>query len=200
MSTNYSKPQFHFRSVNPAKLVNFASMRIAIILCSLLLLTELSAEAQSTKVRKHYKINITDSTFVQSMPEQGASFTAYFKQDSLYKVETRFYFNFGEVARDYFYWRDSISLINETQKLYNATALPKVNADTVKVTYSGRYIFQHDKLTGISQKGSYSISDTPQSKDETEVALRMLAYKYKALAYERAKSKKNRIKLKKQPE
>lgn len=152
---------------------------------------------QNGKVRKHYYILITDSSFVQAMPEQGATFKAYFKNDSLYKVETWFGFNFGEVTRDYFYWNDSISLINETQKLYNATAMPKIDPDTVKVSYTGRYIFKGDKLTGISQKGSYSISDTPQSKEETEVAMLMLANKYKALAYERRMVKKNRIKIKK---
>ena len=168
------------------------------ILFVFLLLSGVGAsQAQTAKVRKHYYIQITDSSFVNSMPERGASLIAYFKNDSIYKVETWFGFNFGEVTRDYFYWNDSITLVNETQKLYNATAEPKINPDTVKVTYTGRYIFQHDKLTGINQKGSYSISDTPQSKDDVQVAMLMLAYKYRDLAYEKRKSKKNRIKLKK---
>ncbi len=157
-----------------------------------------SAYSQQQKVRKHYYILITDSSFVQAMPEQGASFKAYFKNDSLYKIETWFGFNFGDVTRDYFYWRDSITLVNETQKLYSATAVPKIDPDTIKVSYTGRYIFNNDKLTGINQKGSYSISDTPQSKEETQAALLMLAYKYKALAYERSLNKKNRVKIKKE--
>lgn len=172
-------------------------MHLKNILFLVLMTTGISgAFAQQQKVRKHYYIEITDSSFVTSMPEQGATFKAYFKNDSLYKVETWFGFNFGDVERVYFYWADSISLINETQKLYNATAVPKINPDSIKESYTGRYIFKGDKLTGISQKGNYSISDTPQTKDETQAALLMLAYKYKALAYERSKSKKNRIKIK----
>lgn len=169
------------------------------ILFLVLITTGISgAYAQQQKVRKHYYIEITDSSFVTSMPEKGATFRAYFKNDSLYKVETWFGFNFGDVSRVYFYWDDSITLVNETQKLYNANAEPKINPDSIKASYTGRYIFQHDELTGISQKGNYSISDTPQSKEETQGALLMLAYKYKAIAYEARKHKKNRIKIKQQ--
>jgi len=173
-------------------------MNIRILLLAILCFTGATAlQAQSGKVRKHYYILITDSSFVNSMPERGASLKAYFKNDSIYKIETWFGFNFGEVTRDYYYWNDSITLVNETQKLYNANAEPKVDPDTVKVTYTGRYIFQGDKLTGINQKGSYSISDTPQSKDEVQAAMLMLAYRYKNIAYERRKVKKNRVKIKK---
>lgn len=102
-----------------------------------------SAEAQNTKKpRSHYYVLIADSTFVQAMPEKGATFKAYFKNDSLYKIETFFGFNFGDVRREYYYWNDSISLINEYQRLYNANATPPVNSDTIKVTYTGRYIFK----------------------------------------------------------
>jgi len=156
-----------------------------------------SAEAQNTKKpRSHYYVLIADSTFVQAMPEKGATFKAYFKNDSLYKIETFFGFNFGDVRREYYYWNDSISLINEYQRLYNANATPPVNSDTIKVTYTGRYIFKKNKLTDISQKGSYSISDTPSSKEETQAAFLMLTKKYQDLAYEKRKKKKNRIKIK----
>ncbi len=166
---------------------------IFLVACSIMA----SAQGQDTgkKSRKHYYIEISDSTFVSAMPEQGATFKAYFKGDSLYKIETWFGFNFGEVRREYYYFHDTISLINETQKLYSATAVPKINADTIKATYSGRYIFKMGKLTDISQKGSYSISDTPSSKAETEAAFNMLASKYKQLAYEKRKKKKNRIRI-----
>lgn len=156
-----------------------------------------SASAQQTqKLRKHYYILIDDTTFVNAMPEQGATLKAYFKNDTIYKIETWFGFNFGEVTRDYYYWDDTLSLVNETQKLYNAEAPPKINPDTIKTSYAGRYIFQHNKLTGISQKGSYSISDTPQTKEDTQAALLMLSDKYRVLAYEKRKAKKNRVKIK----
>jgi hypothetical protein len=169
------------------------------ILLTLMLATTLAftVSAQQTgKLRKHYYILIDDSTFVNAMPEQGATLKAYFKNDTLYKIETWFGFNFGEVTRDYYYWNDTLSLVNETQKLYNATTIPKIDPDTIKISYSGRYIFQKNKLTGINQKGSYSISDTPQTKEETQAALVMLSEKYRGLAYEKRKSKKNRIKIK----
>ncbi len=156
---------------------------------------QLHAQKQE-KIRKHYYIVIDDSSFVNAMPENGATLKAYFKNDTLYKIETWFGFNFGDVTRDYFYWRDTLSLIIETQKLYNASAVPKIDPDTVKVTYTGRYIFKNNHITGMSQKGSYSISDTPQSKEETEVALMLLSNKYRVLAYDKRKSKKNRVKIK----
>ena len=155
-----------------------------------------SLQAQSGKGnRKQYYVLTTDTTFVQAIPDQGATFKAYFKNDSLYKIETWFGFNFGDVEREYFYWNDSIKLINEYQKLYNSLANPKPNPDTIKVTYTGRYIFKHNVLTDISQKGSYSISDTPQGKQEIEAGFLMLTEKYKKLAYDKRKKKKNRIRF-----
>lgn len=155
-----------------------------------------SLQAQSGKSgRKQYYVLITDTSFVQAIPEQGATFKAYFKNDSLYKIETWFGFNFGEVKREYYFWGDSIKLINEYQKLYNPLGIPKPNPDTIKVTYSGRYIFKKNILTDISQKGSYSISDTPQGKKDIEAGFLMLTEKYKKLAYDKRKKKKNRIKF-----
>lgn len=170
--------------------------KLLFLLIACTMLTSIQAQQTGKQSRKHYYVTINDSSFVSAMPEQGATFKAYFKGDSLYKIETWFGFNFGDVRRDYFYFKDTISLINETQKLYSATTLPKVNPDTIKATFTGRYIFKMGKLTDISQKGNYSISDTPSSKAETEAAFLMLATKYKMLAYEKRKKKKNRIKIK----
>lgn len=169
--------------------------KLFIFLMACLLIGSVQAQ-NGKKVRKHYYILVDDTSFVQAMPEQGATFKAYFKNDSLYKIETWFGFNFGDVRREYYFWNDSISLINEYQRLYNATATPKVNADTIKVTYTGRYIFKKGKLTDISQKGNYSISDTPASKSETEAAFLLLTTKYQQLAYEKRKKKQNRVKIK----
>ncbi|MFI5171088.1 MAG: hypothetical protein ACHQFW_01790 [Chitinophagales bacterium] len=149
----------------------------------------------SSKKIKAYYIFINDTSFVTAMPEQGATFKAYFQDNALYKIETWFGFNFGDVSREYFYWNDTITLINETQKLYSATAVPKIDPDTIKSHYTGRYIFKNGKLSDIAQKGSYSISDTPSSKDETEVTFLMLSDKYRKIAYEKAKKKKNRIRI-----
>lgn len=164
------------------------------ILVAIMMLT-VSLQAQSGKnSRKNYYVLITDTSFVQAIPEQGASLKAYFKNDSLYKIETWFGFNFGEVTREYYFWDDTIKLINEYQKLYNPLGVPKPDPDTIKVTYSGRYIFKNNVLTDISQKGSYSISDTPQGKNDIEAGFMMLIDKYKKLAYDKRKKKKNRIK------
>lgn len=145
------------------------------------------------KSKKNYYILINDTSFVNAMPENGAELRAYFVNDTLSKITTWFGFNFGDVTRDYFYWEDTLSLVNETQKLYNATAVPKINPDSIKISYSGRYIFRGGKLMEISQKGNYSISDTPATKNETEAVLLSLSEKYRKLVYEKRKKKKNRI-------
>lgn len=147
------------------------------------------------KSKKHYSIFIDDTSFVASMPEQGATLTAYFKNDTVYKIKTWFGFNFGDVSREYFYWNDTLSLIIETQKMYNGAAIPAINPDSIKAHYSGRYIFKKGKLTDISQKGNYSISDTPSSKEETEATFLMLSEKYRKVAYAKARKKKNRSRV-----
>lgn len=154
--------------------------------------TSFGQSAGKKKSKHNYYILIEDSSFVASMPERGASLKAYFEHDTITKIETVFRFNFGDVRREYYYWDDTISLINETQRLYNATAVPAINPDTIKANYSGRYIFKNRKLTDISQKGSYSISDTPSTREEQEAAFLMLSDKYQKLAYERRKNKKSR--------
>lgn len=167
-----------------------------ILFSTLLLTISITVFSQSGfKKNKEYYILIDDTTFVSAMPDQGATLKAYFKKDTLYKIETWFGFNFGEVSREYFYWNDTITLINETQKLYSATAVPKVNPDSIKSHYSGRYIFKKGRLTDISQKGNYSISDTPSNRDETETTFLLLSDKYRKVAYAKAKKKKNRLKL-----
>lgn len=138
-------------------------------------------------------ILINDTSFVNAMPEQGATLKAYFINDTISEIKTWFGFNFGEVTRDYFYWDDTLIVVNETQKLYSATAVPKVNADTIKASYTGRYLFKHGQLSDISQKGSYSISDTPANKDETNAVLTSLSDKYKRLVYAKRERKKNRL-------
>ncbi len=145
---------------------------------------------------KQYFILVDDTSFVSAMPERGATLKAYFKKDTLYKIETWFGFNFGDVSREYFYWNDTITLINETQKLYSAASVPKIDPDTIKSHYSGRYIFKKGKLIDIAQKGNYSISDTPSNKAETEAAFLMLSEKYCQIAKAKARIKKNRFKLK----
>lgn len=155
----------------------------------------LFAQNGSKKNKHHYFVYIDDTSFVTSMPEQGASLTAYFKNDTLYKIKTWFGFNFGDVTREYFYWNDTLNLIIETQKMYASTAVPKINPDSVKAHYTGRYIFKKGKLTDISQKGNYSISDTPSTKAETEATFLMLSDKYRKVAYTKAKKKKNRTKV-----
>ncbi len=166
----------------------------------LLILTSFTCSAvtaqNSNKKSKHdYYIIIDDTSFVSAMPEKGAVLKAYFLNDTLNKITTWFGFNFGDVTRDYYYWEDTLMLVNETQKLYSATAVPPINPDSVKVSYTGRYIFKAGKLSDISQKGSYSISDTPATKAETETVLVSLSDKYRKLVYEKRKKKKNRHRI-----
>ncbi len=167
-----------------------------VILFTFLSIVSLSVFAQnsSKKNKKNYSIFIDDTTFVAAMPEQGATFTAFFKNDSIYRINTWFGFNYGDVTREYYYWHDTLTLILETQKMYAATAVPKINADSIKSHYTGRYIFKNGKLSDIAQKGNYSISDTPADRDETEATFLLLSDKYTKLAYKKAKNKKNRIK------
>ncbi|MEZ5014060.1 MAG: hypothetical protein R2794_07190 [Chitinophagales bacterium] len=148
------------------------------------------------KSKRHYYVDINDSSFVAAMPENGATMRGYFRNDTIYRIETWFGFNFGEVTRVYYYWKGELSLVNETQKLYNAKAVSKEQSDSIKVSYTGRYIFKNRTLTDISQKGTYSISDTPSSKEETQAALLMLSDKYLGLLYDRRNEKKNRHKIK----
>jgi len=145
------------------------------------------------KNKNDYYILISDTSFVASMPEQGATLKAEFKNDKITKITTWFGFNFGDVTREYYYWNDSLITVLETQKLYNGSAVPKIVPDSVKASYTGRYVFKKGKLTDISQKGSYSISDTPTTKEETEVIFLMLSKKYIDLVNEKRAKKKNRI-------
>ncbi len=160
----------------------------------LLAVSSVSFAQSSKKKNKHnYMIMIDDTSFVNAMPEQGATLKAYFINDTISEIKTWFGFNFGDVTRDYFYWDDTLIVVNETQKLYSATAVPKINADTIKASYTGRYLFKHGQLTDISQKGSYSISDTPANKEETNAVLTSLSDKYRKLAYAKRAKKKNRL-------
>lgn len=155
----------------------------------------LFAQNGTKKNKHHYSVFIDDTTFVSSMPDQGATLIAYFKNDTIYKITTWFGFNFGDVTREYFYWNDTLNMIIETQKMYASTAIPKINPDSIKAHYTGRYIFKKGKLMDIAQKGNYSISDTPSTKDETESTFLMLSEKYRKVAYTKAKKKKNRTKV-----
>ncbi len=169
--------------------------RIVLFLLILSVGTHVFSQTSKLKSRRNYYILLSDTSFVQSMPERGATLKAYFKNDSLAKIETWFGFNFGDVTRDYYYWHDTLTLIIETQKLYNAMADPPLNADTIKANYTGRYIFKKRVLTDISQKGSYSISDTPSTKEEQQAAFLMLSDKYTKVAYDKRRDKKLRKRI-----
>lgn len=168
-------------------------MKVYAFLFLLAVSTPSFAQSGKKKNKHNYMILINDTSFVSAMPEQGATLKAYFINDTISEIKTWFGFNFGEVTRDYFYWDDTLIVVNETQKLYSATAVPKINPDTIKTSYNGRYLFKKGQLTDISQKGSYSISDTPANKDETNAVLTSLSDKYRKLVYAKRAKKKNRL-------
>jgi hypothetical protein len=145
--------------------------------------------------KSDYMIIIDDSTFVAATPERGATLKGIYKMNSLEKIETWFGFNFGEVRRDYFYWNDTLIMVTESQKLYSAKEENKINPDTIKASYTGRYLFKGGRLTDISQKGNYSISDTAADKKEVEATFFSLSEKYVSLLNEKRQKKKNRLPL-----
>lgn len=165
----------------------------ALLFLSVLLVRTADAQSGHRKHKHDYTVVIDDSTFVQAMPDRGAKLTGYYKEDTIQKIVTWFGFNFGDVRRDYYYWKDSLIMVIETQKLYSTAADAHVNPDSVKASYTGRYIFSHNELTDVSQKGTYSISDTPADKGEMEKTFLALSDKYLTLLDQKRANKKSRI-------
>lgn len=156
--------------------------------------TGTQAQSSGKKGKGNYYVEIKDSTFAGTKPQRGATLTGYYTNDSIEKVVTWFGFNYGDLTRKYFYWKNNLILIVEEQRLYNTTTQLPADPSAVKPNFTGRYIFVDGKLTDMKETGTYSFNDTPSDKASQEAMFLSFSDKYMKLLNEARAKKKNRIK------
>lgn len=148
------------------------------------------------KSKKDYSVYV-DSGFTVAVPERGAHMTGFFEQDSLVRIEAFFGFNFGDLRRNYYYDNNQLIMIIESQRLYNNNPGNKINADSVKINYEGRYLFLNNTLNSVKQNGHFSFMDMSADKQTMQDTFLKTSDDYKRIILEKSKKKKNRIYKKK---
>lgn len=171
-------------------------MRLILVLFICFNLTQ-SAYSQHTPGKKDYYVLIDDSSFTPTTPDKGAWIKGYYEKDSLQKIEIWFGYNFGDLRREFYYWKGQLIMVTETQRLYSTNPEARINIDSVKPNYNARYTFLNGKLKDVNQKGTYSFQDTPADKATMEATFLNLSAQYIKTLDEKRAVKKNRIKQKK---